>query len=309
MNLGRGVWLLLLFSAPALAELCDHSKKFCGYWPGSSSPSTGAPTRGEKIKINPAAVPTEKHTGIEMIIFDGADFALVKGFGRVGAGISMSNSEDTFFGTPSIELPEDKLQRHQKKKKYEGQKYTLAGAFQVYSNKKSGMKQFDTNLGLMGKYNKATKHTLGGVGLSGKAGFFTFGYSLYKDETQLDYARYGLDVKATTPFYVETANIGMFLRSLALDYAISRMVTNDTWTTKTMTASLLLKRTILTLASRTETSTRPAYNTTLQALERKTEKKDIFAGVQFNIGKYFLGGVFYNYYTLREIALGVTVFF
>ncbi len=311
MILRWGIAVLLLMSCfSASAELCDASKKFCGYWPGSSGGSgTGAPTRGGKIKVNPAAVPVEKGTGLEMILFDGADFALVKGFGRVGAGISLSNSEDTFFGAPGIELPEDNLTRHDKQKKFNSQKFTLATAVKVYDNKKNGMKQFEANLGIMGKYNTLTKSTLGGAGVAGKMGFFTYGYGVYRDETRLDYGRYGLTDKPVTGFYVETASIGVFLHSVALDYAILRMVTNDVWTTKVLTASLLLKKTILTLATRTETSSRPAYNTSRKVLELKEDKNDIFLGAQFNVGKHWMLGLFYNYYTLHELALGVTVFF
>lgn len=303
-----GFLLILLSSATANAELCDASKKFCGYFKGSGS-STGAPIRGGKIKINPAAVPVEKGTGIEAIFFDGVDFSLVKGFGRVGAGISMSNSEDTFFGAPGIELPENSLRRHKNFKKYDSKKYALATAFKVYGNKKSGMKQFETNLGLMGKYNTLTKSILGGMGVSGKAGFFTYGYSVYRDETKLDYGIYNINNDATTQFFVETASIGIFLHSVALDYALLRQVTNDTWTTKVITASLLLKRAIFTLASREEISSRPAYNYRGQYLEGKEKKKDIFLGAQVNMGKYLLAGLFYNYYTLHELSLGATVFF
>ncbi len=300
----------LAWPDPVYAELCDASKKFCGYWPGSSSGSgTGSPTRGGKIKINPAAVPVDKGTGVEVILFDGADFALVKGFGRVGAGISLSNSEDTFFGAPGLELPEDNLNRHNKQKKFNSQKFTLATAVKVYDNKKNGMKQFEANIGIMGKYNTLTKSILGGTGVSGKAGTFTYGYGLYRDETQLNYARYGLTEKAVTKFYVETASIGIFLHSVAIDYAVLRMVTNDVWTTKVLTASLLLKKSILTVASRTEVSPRPYYNSTRKVLEIKEEKKDVFFGAQFNIGKHWMVGLFYNYYTLRELSLGVTAFF
>jgi len=302
--------LLTLWLPGTFAELCDASKKFCGYWPGSSDRSTGAPTRGGKIKVNPSAVPVDKGTGIEAIFFDGVDFSIVKGFGRVGAGISMSNSEDTFFGAPSIELPHDYLARQNKNRKYDSKKYTLATAFKVYRNKKSGMKQFDTNLGVMGKYNTLTKSVLGGAGVSGKAGFFTYGYSLYRDETQLDYSDYfGYEgVKPTTGFFVETASIGVFLHSLAIDYSLLRMVTNDTWTTKTLTTSLMLKRTILTFATRNETSTRPYYNEARKSLSERESKSDIFLGAQFNIGKHWLAGVFYNYYNLDEFSLGATFF-
>src|SRR5262245_2124011 len=107
----RLAFLLIFVLSPwAKAELCDHSKHFCGYAPGSSGKGGGAPTRGGKIRINPSAVPTEKGLGIEGIIFEGVDLSLVKGMGRVGAGISPSASESTFFGPPALENPEDYLQ-------------------------------------------------------------------------------------------------------------------------------------------------------------------------------------------------------
>lgn len=293
----------------AEAKLCDSSKQSCGYWPGSSDPSTGAPTRGSKISINPAAVPTEKGTGIETIIFDGVDVALVRGMGRVGAGISPSASESIFFGPPSLELPEDYLERRIGAKKYESKKFTLATAFRVYDNKKSSLRQFDVNLGLLGKYNQLTRQVTGGAGLRGKIGPFTYGYSVYSDQTQLDYADYGLEEKPVTRFYVETISGGIFLKSAALDYSRLRMITNDVSTVGVFTASLLLKKTILTVAFRAEESAKPDYDSTTKTLQDRRKKSDTFLGAQVNVGRYLLAGLFYNYYTLDELSIGATVFF
>jgi hypothetical protein len=214
---------------PAHAELCDASEHYCGYFPGSQSRSSGgAPTHGGKVRINPSAVPIEKGLGLEAILFDGgADFAIVKGLGRVGAAISPSNSEETFFGPPGIELPEDMLERKIGKHKYPAHKITLATSFNLLNNNNSGLSRFLLNFGVMGKYNQFTHAVTPGAGVTGIAGPFTYGYSVFRDQTQVDYARYGLATKPVTNYFVETYSVGAFLDSLAVDYSVLRMVTND----------------------------------------------------------------------------------
>lgn len=300
----RFIFLLLLsLEWSAEAKLCDSSKKFCGLWPGSSSPSTGAPTRGSKVRINPAAVPTEKSLGLETIIYKGADFTLVKGLGRVGAGISPANSEQTFFGPPGVESDTDFLERSIDRTKFPAQKYSFATALNVYNNKKDGLQQFDLNLGVLAKYNRLTKGVLGGAGIGGKLSWITYGYSRFRDQTQLASDN-------VIGYEVETFAIGLFLNSLALDYSILNMKVNaDLWTTRVYTASLLLKKTILTLATRHEESNRKEYDSDLKILKSKRHKYESFGGVQVNLGKYLMGGVFYNYYLLHEISFGITLFF
>ncbi len=262
------------------------------------------------MRINPSAVPVEKGFGAEAILFDGSvDFALVKGMGRVGAAISPSNSEETFFGPPGLELPEDLARRKADQKKFPSQKITLATAFGLMNNKKTGLERFEANVGVMGKYNKLTHSTTPGGGVSGVAGPLTYGYSIYSDQTQLDYGIYGSTQKPVVKYFVETFSIGAFLHSLAIDYSILRMVTNDVATTSLLTGTLLLKRCLITLAARHEISARPAYNYTLLKLETKEDKDESFAGVQVMISNHFMAGAFYNYYTLRELSLGATLFF
>lgn len=295
---------------PAHAELCNASERFCGFGPGNASESTGAPTRGSKVRINPSSVPTGKSLGLEFIYFDqSVDFALVKGLGRVGAAISPSNSEETFFGPPGIELPEDLLKRNQDKHKFPAQKVTLASAIGLFNNKHSDLTRFELNVGFMGKYNRLTHAITPGGGLSGVAGPFTFGYSLYRDQTQLDYGLYGLSQKPVTNYYVETYSVGAFLNSLAIDYSVLRMITNEIATTSVVTATLLLNRSLVTVAVRRESSNRPAYNYDLARLETKIDKSDIFAGAQYAIFDHLMAGIFYNYYVLREYSVGATLFF
>lgn len=262
------------------------------------------------MNINPSAVPLEKGMGGEIIYYKSSfDFSLVKGLGRVGAAISPSNSEETFFGPPGLELPEDLETRKREANKYPSQKLTLATAFNIFNNKKKGIKRLEVNLGVMGKYNQKSSGTTGGGGLSGVAGPFTFGYSVYSDQTVIDYARYGLDRKETTQYLVETYSAGVFLSMLVLDYSVLRIVTTEIATVSMATASLLTRLGIFTGSLRTEDSVRPVYNYETQTLESQRVKKDIFFGAQFNITKSIMLGGFYNYYLLREISLGTTIFF
>ncbi|RYZ67520.1 MAG: hypothetical protein EOP09_10905, partial [Proteobacteria bacterium] len=151
----------------------------------SSGRSSGNPSSGGQIRINPAAVPTEKGFGIEGIYFSPEiDVSLVRGLGRVGAAISPSNSEETFFGPPGFEDSSMYLYRHVDLKKYPNQKYTLAAAGKLIDKYGSGDTQLNLNLGVMGKYNKFTTNVSPGLGLNGTFGPVSFGGSYYMDETQ-----------------------------------------------------------------------------------------------------------------------------
>lgn len=292
----------------ALAAICNAAEEYCGLIHGHSSSSPAAPSRDNTVRINPSSVPLEKALGLGFILYDGLDVGLVKGLGRVGAALSPSNSEETFFGPPGIELPEDYLYRKQHGKKYPSQKITLATAFGLYRNKRSGLSRFELNFGVMGKYNRLSHEATPGGGVSGVLGPFTYGYSLYQDQTVLDYRRYGLDTRPLVRFTVETFSLGVFLNDLVVDYSILRMVGNEVATTSVLTGSLLLKKVMLTGAIRNEASSRPIYDASRSVLENQRIKGALFAGAQFNAWRGIMLGVFYNYYLLGEFSLGLTWF-
>ena len=301
----------LAFAAESEAGLCDHSYEFCGYVTGNRNSTTPAsPTKSSSININPSAVPIEKGFGVETIAYKGAyDFSIVKGLGRVGAAISPSNTEETFFGPPGFELPEDFLERKIERNKYPSQKLTLATAFNIYENKKKDLKRFELNLGIMGKYNKVSSKAYPGAGITGIAGPITFGYSVYGDEFVIDYNLYGLDRKSSIQYAVETYSVGVFLSSIAIDYSVLRLVASDVATVSLLTATLVHRWGLFTIAARRELSNRPAYDYTTKTLESREKKEEAFAGAQVSLGKYFMVGGFYNYYALRELSLGATLFF
>lgn len=311
--------MLFFFSGPAFAEFDMECflKGDCNRGGGRRS-GGGSPSSGGRVRINPSAVPTEAGFGIEGIFFkDSVDVALVRGLGRVGAAISPSNSEDTFFGPPAIEVPEDFLERNVELKKYPSQKYTLATAVSLFDNKGSGLRANSLKLGLMGKYNKYTKNISPGGGLSATLGFLTFGGSYYKDETQY---QPDLEESLRPPAYlynVRTYNVGIFLNSLILDYSYLEMHEQNPQEgqpeimarVNLYTASLMWKGFILTGSKRVEKSYRARYVKATQSLEYREIQESYFGGIQYAANKHILVGVLYNYYMLDEVSLMATIFF
>lgn len=262
------------------------------------------------MRINPSAVPLEKGFGAEAIHYKGTfDFALVQGLGRVGAAISPSNSEETFFGPPGFELPEDHLARKRARDKFQGTKLTLATAFGLIENRKTGLRRFETNLGVMAKHNQATGQTTPGAGISGIAGPFTFGYSAYQDHHRFDEEDFAPLEPPRVDYTVETYSVGLFLNAIAIDYSHLRLLTNDLDTVTLITATIFTPEALFTFGHRTEESHRPGFDFTTEALAATEKKVEHFVGAQADVTRHLMLGVFYNYYLVRELSLGMTVFF
>ncbi|MBO9666529.1 MAG: hypothetical protein J7501_06905 [Bdellovibrio sp.] len=282
----------------------------CGSGGGMSSNSgySGNPSTGDSIKINPAVVPTQQGIGLESLIFKGTpDFALVKGWGRVGSAISPSNSEETFFGPLGVEDKDQLLERKLNQEKYPNQKFTFATAVNLFNSKGSGARA-SFSLGLLARYNKVTNHISPGGGVSGILGPIYFGYSIYDDETQLETST-EYPVNKPIRYQVQTYNVGLYLSSLLLDYSHLSQKEPHESNVNIFTASVMLKKFILTGSKRIEESTRPAFNFDTSSLEEKPTKEDYFGGVQYIAGKHFLVGAMYNYYLLHEVSGVVTFFF
>lgn len=296
---------LSIFSWSASAKLCNPFEEKC-WLKSNSSASPAYPSKNSQIRINPSAVPVEKGFGVEAIAFQGGvDFALIKGLGRVGAAVSPSNGEETFFGPPALVSDADYLLRMQEKKKYNSQKIALATAFSVYSNKRDGLKRLNLSLGIIGKYNQLTKGISPGAGVSLVGGPFTLGYSIAQDE-------HYLDENTKQRYRTDTASVGIFLSSVAIDYSVLKLHYDQETapiTVTLLTGSLLLKRWILSIAGRQEQSPRGAYDFQRKTLVSEEFKHETFASVQYAITPTVLVGVFHNYYLLREFSAGLTLFF
>lgn len=304
---------LLFTAAPAFAwveGICNLGEFDCGRNRTSRSASAN-PSSSSRININPSAVPTEKGLGVEVIGYKGSlDAGLVRGLGRVGAAISPSNSEDTFFGAPAYELYDDFSTRKLLRNKYRQQKTTLATAFNLFEIKKSAIRRASLNLGVLGKYNSATEATTPGAGLNGVLGPFTFGYSVYRDETLL------IDESALDPYreykvqsIVENYSFGLYLNSLIIDYSTLRLQNGVVDTVELITASVMYWKLVLSASQRREVSSRPGYNFREELPEWESTKVEYFYGLQMKLTGNFMVGVMYNYYLLREISGSMTLMF
>jgi len=301
--------IIVPLKAHAEGWIC-HSNEECQPR-GLVSAKAAGPRMSDTVHINPATVPVENVYGIQAISYKGGyDFALTKGLGRVGAAVSPSNNEGTFFGPPSFELPEDLLARHLAQEKYKANKMTLAGAFNAYEGRTRLLGRATLNVGAMLKYNQDTHGATAGAGISGTASFLTFGYSVYSDQSQLDYARYYLRTdKPVISYLVETYSLGFFLQSFVLDYSVLRLIENEVTTITALTGSLLLSRFILTAAVRNQQATQAVYDPATQSLQNRDSNQNLFLGAQFRLNRFLMLGAYYNYYLVRDLSAGATLLF
>jgi hypothetical protein len=278
---------------------------------GGSSRSSSSSSTGGKVKINPAAVPTDSGFGIETITFKtSTDLGLVRGNGRIGAAISPTNSEETFFGPPGFSEFTDWIERKTDKEKFPSQKTTLATAVNIIQKKGTSLGSYNLKLGLMARYNKLTHSLTPGVGLNGAFGPISFGGSVYDDQTQIDdYDINGDPIAQVYKYQVRTHSIGLFLSALMLDYSHLELNTEPLAFVDLYTASLFYKKFIFTASRRIENSSMPYFNFETQAIETKQIKEEVFGGVQYNFTKNILIGGLYNYYMLHEYSLTATLFF
>lgn len=283
---------------------------------GSTSSRGGAvssnPSFGNQIRLNPSAVPTDNSLGIEAIYYrSDTDLSLVKGLGRVGAGISPANNEETFFGPPALELDSELLERKLTGQKYKQQKLTVATAFSLFKGG-SGLKAATLQLGVMGKYNYLTKGTSPGGGLNGTLGPLSFNYSIYNDENLMTSSLLGVYSSSTVKYQVRSMGLGIFLGSLLLDYSVMSLKQDEStefMTVRLANASLMIKRMLLTFSKRDEDSSRSYFNFETKDLETKRQKVEYFGGVQVFATSHIMVGLLYNYYLLHETSIIGTLFF
>lgn len=254
-----------------------------------------------------------KQIGVELIVYKGTfDPSIITGTGRIGAAISPTGSEETFFGPIGFEVSQDLLKRRLIDDKYASQKVGLSSAVSLFSNSSSGLSHFELNLGVMGKYNRLTGTAWPGGGVSGIAGPLSFGYAVAKDEYLFDYSPYsGSVLKQKFRYALETYSIGLSLTNLSLDYSLLKVTAEEfvePATVALLVASLTVKKAMFTVAARTERSDREYFDPSLKALVTKKVKNETFLGVQAPLGKAIMVGFFYNYYTLHELSFGLTAF-
>lgn len=303
--------ILIVGSQSFAAGGCYDGIRFCDSYGPSMGAKSQSATTGGRVKINPSAVPTEDAFGFESVTYKVyTDVGLVRGNGRIGAAISPSNSEESFFGPPGFYDTSEFVQRKIDREKYPSQKMTLATAFNVFQKSGSAFSSYSLKMGIMGRYNKLTSAVSPGMGLTGSFGPLSFGASAYDDQTQMDPE--DLDGDGLKPVYmyqVRTYSVGLYLNSLILDYSHLMLNTEETASVDLYTASIIVKSFIFTFSKRIENSPNPYYNFGTGLLETKQIKEHIFGGVQYSLNKNLMLGALYNYYLLHEYSISATLFF
>ena len=299
-------------ASQASAEFCIAPGQYCRA-PGEESTHSKAapayPTTSSAVSINPATVPTDDQWGLGTIIYKGApDFVIVKGTGRVGAAVSLTSGEDTFFGAPSFETDQQYFNREINRDKYRSDKFSLGAAGTLFENGHDDLTHLRVTLGAMARYNRLTHSILPGGGLSAIVGPFNLGFATSLDETLISQ---GSSAGLLIHDQPTTYSAGIFLTSLALDY--SMLIVHERGSAPAVvqlyTASLLLRRWILTAAYRIENSDRPLFLRSSESFITQKLKPAVFAGVQYAPLSHLQVGIFYNYYLLNEISVAATIFF
>ncbi len=270
----------------------------------SRTGGTSIPSESNSYRINPSSIPIEKGIGGEVITARGIyDYGVVTGTGKIGAAVSPTSMQDTFFSNIAIENDADYIIRKRNREEYKSQKVTVATGTRLFKNKS---KLITPSIGLIGKYGKDSKQFHPGAGLSINFGPLNLGYSINKD----DY----FDPLTQITFDYTTTNttFGVKLPYVAVDYSIvvnsGLPGVNDT-ELKILSSTLFIKNFMLTYATRTELSYRLKYYYESDSFMAEEEKKDYFLGLQYTVkGKYILG-IFNNYFLNREYSFGLTVFF
>lgn len=283
---------------------------------GLSKSSGGSqPSSSSGFSFNPSSIPTDKGIGFEILSYNGdQDFALVSGTGKVGAAISASSYEDSFFGNMSYESNNNYFKRKKEGEKFLNNKYNLAAAVKLYDNKKKKLKKLSFNLGVIAKYNGDTENFNWGAGLSVNFSVLSFGITRYKDDYFIEDDTVYNGYTDFHRYVVDTYSFGIKLPHFVVDYT-HLINTFDILGTLyedkiyLMSGTLFYKKWMFTYGHRKEVSSRAKYDFNKEALEIKQDKQDGFLGIQYNLSRYFIIGAYNNYYLNRGYTLSLTTFF
>jgi hypothetical protein len=260
--------------------------------------------------LNPSAVPVRDALGLAAIYYKvRPQFLFVKGSGRVGAAISPSNGDDTFFGNPALETEVDYLYRRQEELPFEQLKVALGLAASLYDNDEKGFSRFSITLGALGRYIGESKQVKPGAGATIALGPLTIGGAFSQDETRT--GTRGTQESKMLDSATTSLTAGLTLGSLMLDYTklTAKPSTGAETTVDLASLNLVLRRLVISGAYRVERSDRKGYDSKTRALIEKPLKEEIFGGVQYSVFSFLQVGAFYNYFLLNEVSGGATIFF
>lgn len=317
-------------SQPSICEIlklknCNNSKR-------SLSRSAGAslPTVNSAAFNNPAAISLSKGLGIESIHHNGkAQLGIITGTGRIGAAISNSPNDGSFFGNYAIESSNQFRQRAIALDKFEPKKLILAGAFNAFGgDSKSGL-QGDIGV-IYRRHTALDKDYFGGGFILSFNQVISFGMSTYKDvhyvelsgktdyyvdqlggKTQVIYPVNPTIYNYETEYTVNSSVMGIKFSKLALDnikfLTVSDDISLDKTTVDIYNLSYFHNTWIFSYGRRFEISNKEVYDDFSFKVQK--DKSDTFLGAQYAMTNGLLVGGFFNYYLFGEVSLGLTYFF
>lgn len=265
-----------------------------------STTSASLPLNSAAAPINPSSMSVEKGFGAEILKFGPHyDVSLISGTGVIGSSFSVTNSENTFFGERAPENTENYIYRETNEKKYKSPKITGLFAVQLLGKKKKNA--LKVNLGILGRYNKDTSGTTGGLGLSASWRFLSFGMAQFRN----DFKDLVTDQEKT--YTTRTLSLGLRVGNLAVDWNYLKNDATNWSRVRLLTATLFTKKFMFTFGQRQEESIYPTeIPNPLNA--PPGDKIDHFLGIQYLLHKKVIIGAFTNYYLLDALTLGVTIF-
>lgn len=283
------------------------------------SSAKSIPSSGSAAQFNPANVSHDRGFGVETFYQPGNDvtYSLVTGTGKMGAAVMSAGNENGFFGNRILELESDYLERNLDGTQYPSKKYGAAIGAALFKSK-----NFNLDVGLIGKYNEDIKRLNPGAGVSLRWGPLSLGASQYQDDVFLDYGTkinpitdeyYVIEQEAESYqeyFKVQTYFGGLKIKNLFLDVGIINTQYEyfvDPVEIKIYSAAFIWKKWLFNLARRQETS--PTYKFRDNELVLEEEESATYGGIQYSAHKFVVVGLHYNYYLLNEISGSLVIFF
>jgi hypothetical protein len=248
-----------------------------------------------------------KGVGLETLVYGDLDFSIVSGSGRIGAGLSASNSDETFFGNSAKESTTDYQNRKRAGEKYSIDKYSLSvGASLMGKKKKKSL--FDLSAGFIAKYNDERSKFLPGASLSGSFWLISFGFSYLKDDGYRDPVVYNNLSKEYYNYDVLVYSAGLSLPYINYDYTYFVNDSPASHRVAIHSVAMFYKSYIFSFGRKKEESDRLHYNEDSKTFTESASIYDTFYGVQYRHRKRFMLGVYHNYYLVNDITLGLTIF-
>jgi hypothetical protein len=269
---------------------------------GNRSGGASVPGQGASLSSVPASIANVDRTGLEVIKYEGSyDVNIVAGTGVVGSGFSTTNNEGTFFGNIPIESDQEYWTRKTNTDKYKSQKLNGVIAFNLLGKK---IKTFGASLGLVGKYNGETSKVGGGAGLTLRLGVISASYTRSRDD--------GKDgTGLVSSYYTDSISAGFKIANTAVDYTLLKNSTDYQTEASIFSASVFLKKLMLTYGVRKEKHGHPGVLGTNPLQVDPYDLKDEygFLGIQFMYKKRMIFGLYHNYYLNNGFSLAFSAFF